>query len=375
MQFALLSFLLFRIYDFSIAYLAPFFIKFYGNFSHPKVLALFSLPKFIKSFANFDGIFYIRIASQGYEEFEQAFFPLYPLLMNLFSKVWDNKLVIGLLISNISFILGIFVFKKYLDLVVRDKNKVFWSLIFLLVFPTSFFFGAVYTESLFFLLIICAFYFFKKENFLLAGLFSYFAATTRFIASILIVPFMVYLFFKDKRFKLSLSKLIPLAAPLLGLTTYSFYLWKTFGNGLMFFTSQTAFSAGRSTKLIMLPQVYFRYLKIFLTASKNFQYFVSAVEFTLFSLVFFGVLWYGYKMWRRKNWDLTALSAFSLLNILVPTLTGTFLSTPRFSLLSLSFFVFLSEIKNRNLKLGIALIFILLHTVLLAYFIQGYFIS
>ena len=259
-------------------------------------------------------------------------------------------------------------------MVLKDKNRAFWTIVFLVIFPTSFFFGSLYTESLFFLFTVSFFYFLKKGNFLAAGVFGFFAALTRFVGVFLIVPALIY-FFAVKRRAKPISNLLTALTPLLGLGTYSYYLWKVYGDAFLFFSSQTAFSAGRSTSLVLLPQVYYRYFKIFLTSAKNFQYFVAAVEFSIFTLVFLGVLWFVYKVWRERNWDLTALSTFSFLNILIPTLTGTFLSTPRFSLLSLSFFVFLAQIKNGKLKLGIALIFILLHTVLLAFFIQGYFVS
>jgi len=45
-------------------------------------------------------------------------------------------------------------------------------LFFILTFPTSFFFGAVYTEGLFFLLFALTLYFLKKENYWLVSLFG-----------------------------------------------------------------------------------------------------------------------------------------------------------------------------------------------------------
>lgn len=371
MQLPVLAFFLLRVYDFVVAYFAPFFLKYGGNFSHPAVLKLFNLPAFIESFANFDGLFYIRIASQGYEQFEQAFFPLYPLLMSSFS----NKLIGGLLISNLSFLIGLFVFRNYLSLILKDKKQIFWTIIFLLVFPTSFFFGSLYTEGLFFLLVVSAFYYLKKENWLLVSLFGFLAATTRFVGVFLIVPIGLYYFLSRKKLNLKTLQLTALVAPLVGLGSYCFYLWRTFGSPFLFFTSQEAFSAGRSTKLILLPQVYFRYLKIFLLSEKNFGYLISALEFSVFTIVLLATGWFLFKKWKAKNWDLTILTFFSLINLLVPTLTGTFLSIPRFALLSLAFFIALSEIKSSRVKLMIALLFVLVHTVLLAYFIQGYFVS
>ena len=48
---------------------------------------------------------------------------------------------------------------------------------------------------------------------------------------------------------------------------------------------------------------------------------------------------------------------------------------PRYALTSLSFFIFLSLTKNLTIKLAIAVIFVILHIIMLAFFIQGFFIS
>jgi len=53
-----------------------------------------------------------------------------------------------------------------------NKENFFWLLFFILTFPTSFFFGAVYTEGLFFLLFALTLYFLKKENYWLVSLFG-----------------------------------------------------------------------------------------------------------------------------------------------------------------------------------------------------------
>src|SRR3989344_8080210 len=74
----------------------------------------------IFSWANFDGEHYISIAIFGYKMLEQAFFPIYPLLIQFFAKPFSydlfsallNSVIAGILISNISLLLAlIFLFK------------------------------------------------------------------------------------------------------------------------------------------------------------------------------------------------------------------------------------------------------------------------
>ena len=189
-------------------------------------------------------------------------------------------------------------------------------------------------------------------------------------------------------FILNTKYLILVVSPLIGLGLYCFYLWKTTGDPLFFLTSQPIFGANRSSHLILLPQVYWRYLKIFFTAAHDSRFYVAIVEFLIFNFVFIVLILdlfknLGIKNWKLirnlkleiRNYDLLALNIFSFANLILPTLTGTFSSIPRYSLFSLSFFIYISQIKNNFLKYLILLIFLFLHILLLGYFTQGYFIS
>src|SRR5690349_10070631 len=76
-------FLVWRISLFIVAWLAPFYIKTFGNkFPYRELLLLYKLPDWITSFANFDGVHYIWIAKDGYSaQYTQAFFPLYSIII------------------------------------------------------------------------------------------------------------------------------------------------------------------------------------------------------------------------------------------------------------------------------------------------------
>ncbi|MEX1052767.1 MAG: mannosyltransferase family protein [Patescibacteria group bacterium] len=379
MLFIFSIFLLWRAFDFVIAYFSPRFLPYLGHFSYVRDLDVIKLPDFIKSFANFDGLFYIRIAENGYSQFEHAFFPLYPGLINGLTTLFGgDSLIAGLIISNLAFLLALLIFKKYLENIFNNKNIAIWTIIFIILFPTSFFFGALYTESLFLLFSVLCFYFLDKKKFIRASVFAILASLTRFIGVFLFVPILVYILntkLKDTRNKI--QAFLYTLSPFIGLAIYSVYLYFTTGNFFEFFTSQEAFSAGRSTKLILFPQVIYRYIKIFITADVNFQYFISTLEFLVFLTFFVIISIQIYLIFKKQklNIALLSLSLFSLINLLIPTFTGTFLSIPRFALISLSFFIFLSLIKNKFIKSTIVIIFFITHIVLLAFFIQGYFIA
>src|SRR3989338_802593 len=212
--YILFLFIGFRLVDWLISYLAPFFIPYLGFFPYKELALNYNLPEFLTALANFDGAHYLLIAKNGYAQYQQAFFPLYPLLIRWLSPIFfNNHLLTALIISNISFLLGLLIFSKYLFLChaepvsasdftnKRSRNKfgmtknnlLIWTIIFLVTFPTSFFFGAVYTEGLFFLLFICALFFLKKDKLFLAGLFAFLATLTRLIGLFLIIFFVLKL--------------------------------------------------------------------------------------------------------------------------------------------------------------------------------------
>jgi len=386
MRFKIIAFifLLFSTGNLATAILAKYIIPYLGFFPYKEIAQQFNLPSFLTSFANFDGAHYLLIAKNGYTTYQQAFFPLYPLLIRWLSPLFSNNLLLtGLIISNLSFLVGLYIFSKYLKLTTNNQQLTVWVIIFLLVFPTSFFFAAVYTEGLSFLLFISTLYFLKKEKYGASSIFAILASLTKFLGVFLIIPILLTQMAKLKsqnrnlKLKASAKLLITLFSPILGLTIYSLYLWKTMGDPFFFLNSQWAFGAHRSSNIILLPQVYYRYLNIFFTANLNFQYFISLFEFFTFNFVFIILildLIENYKL-RIKNYYFLGLNLFSLVNLLLPTLTGTFSSIPRYTLFSLSFFIYLAQIKKLSLKIAIAIVFVILHIVILGFFSQGYFVS
>ncbi len=339
----------------------------YKGFFPYKGVALQYSKSFLSKAANFDGVHYLSIAEKGYSQYEQAFFPLYPLLIRLFGELFfGNLLLAGIFLSNLCFVLGTIllykVFKKEFG-----ERVAFWSVIFLIFFPTSFYFNVVYTESLFLFLFALGLYFLQKKKSFFAFLSFYFLGLTRVIG--VLASFVI----------LSFRKLLVFLAPFLGLLTYMFYLYKTTGDPLFFFTAQPSFGANRSTSFVLLPQVYFRYFKIFLKTPLNTAYFTAALEFISFTLVFFTFLFYFYKLiesLKKVGFSFeSSLLIYSLVSFFLPTLTGTLSSIPRYSLLAFSLFVFLGKYLQEKAKIVLLFAFLFLRIILTLLFAQGYFIS
>ena len=295
--------------------------------------------------ANFDGVHYLSIAEKGYFQFEQAFFPFYPLLIKWTAALLGNNyLLAGLLISHVSFLVALILLSYILRKHKFSEGVIFWTILFLLLFPTAFYFVSVYTESMFFLLILLSFYALTINNKWLYIVSSSLASATRLVGVFLLVP--------------------------VGLLAYMWYLRRSTGDPLFFVHAQPAFGANRSGgEIVLLPQVLWRYLKIFTSVSVyNYDLWIAVLELTSLLLVVF-LLWIA---WRRnvpKSWVL-----FSVFSVLVPTMSGTLSSMPRYILTAFPIYIALALYKKLP-KILIASVFYTLQSVLVILFTRGYLVG
>lgn len=388
----LIYFLGWRLYLFFIAFFSSLFIQHFGNrFPYKeKVLEITNLPAWVWGFGNFDGVHYLRIAQNGYTaQFSQAFFPLFPLLIHFFTyllkplfgasnldtSIYTDPIYFytGILLSNIFFLIAIYFFYKLIKIDYTEFVS-FNSVILLLTLPTAFYFGSIYTESLFFLLSVLAFYFMRKQNFLAAGAFSFLACFTRFLGIVLVVCLVVELitYFRTKGVSKNYLSIVKnffgvLIAPL-GLIIYMIYLKIDFNNSLYFLTAQPFFGAERGNSIVLLPQVFFRYLKILTSVSlKSFAFFNAFLEFTLTvgSLIF---TLFSFKKIRLSYF------IFSISCLMIPTLTGTLSSMPRYALMIFLILPFLVQFSRKYL-IYLYSILIILQIILLSLFIRGYWVA
>ncbi|MBV8073784.1 MAG: glycosyltransferase family 39 protein, partial [Candidatus Eremiobacteraeota bacterium] len=187
-----------------------------------------------------DAVHYIEIAVGGYYGTDMAFFPLYPALIALVSKLTGNHLLAGLIISNAAFFFGLLFFYK---LVEHQYNRTVAqrAVFYISIFPTAIYFSAAYTESLFFALTVASFYYIREHKWLAAGILGYFAALTRVEGVLLAVPMAIeWLGSPAAKSALqypldnALRPLAGIALIPLGLATYMGYLWVLRGDPLYF---------------------------------------------------------------------------------------------------------------------------------------------
>jgi hypothetical protein len=361
-------------------------IAFKDSFPYREFLNYYE-PPILRHLANFDGAQYITIARDGYREFQQGYFPLFPYLISYVSHLFAyNHLTTGLLISWVSFAGGIFLLHNYLKILTQRDPTTNWTIAFLFAFPASFFYVALYPESLFFFLMIGGLYTVATKKYYWAVLFGTLASLCKVQGVLLLLPYAVMILsttlLAKKRSLPTLTppQLLAIFSPLYGVVIYMFYLYSTYGDPFFFYHAQSAFGANRSaTEIILFPQVIYRYIKIFLTAQINFQYMIAVVEFGSFAVIAGGLIFHLWLTIRKGARSIDpnhlALNLFSWANLFLPTLTGTFTSLPRYALISLAAFVGFARIPNTNLKLILYTTFVVLHFVLYMYFLRGYFVS
>lgn len=345
------------------------------NITYPyldKISATF-LPQWIYAWAGFDGVHYVGIAMQGYHEFDQAFFPIYPHLVRSLHYFLGDYVMSGLLISHIAFIAGVVLFYEYAK-DVWGTQKASWMLAGLLAYPTAFFFTAVYTESLFLLFTIGSLYAVRKSKYLLAGMLAVLASLTRLQGVFLMIP-LFFLFWNFNKTSFSKSQVALMLSPLLGLGGYMAYLYHSTGDALYFLTSQASFGAQRSSELILLPQVYYRYLKIFSTADLSYHYGVAVMEFICISGALFIACYIGYYAYLKRNALELGIAFYSLAHLILPTLTGTFSSIPRYSLFALTTYIAFARLKSKPLKVSVLIGSLVTQLILVGLFIHGSFVS
>ncbi|MHB1296581.1 MAG: mannosyltransferase family protein [Anaerolineae bacterium] len=206
--------------------------------------------------SRWDSGFYLDIAQKGYAfgvpegQFSSVpFFPLLPILIGSGKFLLGDAVVAGLLAANLALMGASILFYR----LVEDEwgpavaERAVW---YLLIFPTSFFGSAIYTESLFLLSALGALYLFRKGQWEYAGLVGALATFTRLVG-ITVAPLLLVEWWVARRRRLAhIPRTAVLAAFMvpLGLIGYMVYLYLTFGDPLAF-----AHAAAEWDRTISLP--------------------------------------------------------------------------------------------------------------------------
>lgn len=348
------------------------------------------LPYFVWIWGNFDGYHYMKVAQEGYTPARLPFFPFYPLLIRFMHVLTHTPyLLSGLFISHLTFVVSLFVLYQLLKI---DKKEKLWIYFFLtlILFPTSYSYGAVYNDSLFILLASLTLLFGRKKQWLLATITGVLSTLTR-LNGLALCFFVLaeYLFPDDEIYQksFSLKKFSSLIKKrsnlrtlidskiiitlLIPLTYFGYlqYIQMTFGNWRYIYKAMEVWRQNVPTIPI---QVFWRYIKILvLYQHKDIIYLVALIEL-FFVLFYIAVIIYSFKKIRFSYWLYLAVS------IIIPATTGTFAGMPRYGLhlypLFLAIAILLSK-SNNLIRIIYIVSSIILMLAVVTLYTRGYFIA
>lgn len=168
-----------------------------------------------------DAIHYLAIAKLGYSDpASLPFFPLYPLLVRTLGYPVGSDPIAGVVISVLAFGVALRLLHKLtaLELGARAADA---TMLIVAFAPLSFFFSAVYTESLFLALSVGSIYAARRGRWRLAAGLGGLAAATRVTGVLLAVPLAIMYLRERRRPDRGLAWLLAVPA---GLGAYLAYL-------------------------------------------------------------------------------------------------------------------------------------------------------
>jgi Mannosyltransferase (PIG-V) len=313
--------------------------------------------------ANWDGTWFTSIASRGYVRLGgPAFFPLYPLTMRAAAPfVGGHYVVAGVLLSLLFFTLACLLLYRLLAEEFSPRIAL-WSVIFLSVFPTSFFFGAAYSESLFLFTSVVCFYLARRRRFWLAGLAGAAATLTRNSGLLLLLPMGMY--YMDARgWKLSRidRRVVSLALVPAGLVVYMAYLWARFGDALYFLHAEADWRRAFALPPVTLYRGAVDFVRTVrrLVVHRSFELSTPHNVVAMAAVILLLVLIVA--GWRRLPRPYTAYAIVSvLLPLCYPERTMPFMSMARFAVVVFPLFVTMALVTVRRPRLRVAAVVVCL---------------
>jgi 4-amino-4-deoxy-L-arabinose transferase-like glycosyltransferase len=325
---------------------------------HPNVV--------LDSLIHWDAGWFLRIAGQGYDFDSAPFFPMFPLLIRLFTFLTSNGITAGFLVSN----LALFIASYLLYHLVREdygEETATTTVFIMLFFPTAIFFTSIYSEAPFMAFALGAFYYARRERWLTAALLGACAALTRNVGVVLFFA-LLYLQYKNNGGRLNLKKALPLLLIPASLSIFMAVLWKCTGDPLAFAHSLNSeywgyrhFAYPGAGQLLNLS--------LFFTNSEFYSLFESGM-----ALLFLYLVVRSFKYIEDRS-----LLIFLVLGFLIPfssVVDNLPLGMPRYILVLFPGYITLARILHKNgLVMVFSIISAFVFSVICVMFVVGRWIS
>lgn len=296
----------------------------------------------LASWAKWDSVYYHDFIANGYKV--GPFFPLFSWLVGIINWVISNHQLLAAAIIVNSAALGSCIMLYKLARLEENENFALRAVFFLLIFPSSFFLVAHYTESLFMLIVLLAFYYANKKSWWLTGIFGFLACFIRTTGILIFPALLVYLVLDNWhqiRSKINWKSLIPLSLIPLGLISFMIYGWLRFGEPIAFIKNQTAF--GRHFEPNVLLTVKKQCLRNLIYPDKFFtEDATNAFNYLFFFSIFliFIILLFRYSS--------PSYAVLGFLFFIIPATSGTFISMNRFLLVLFPIYLLLAKLVPPN---------------------------
>lgn len=267
-----------------------------------------------------DACFYIEIANHGYVPNSETagFFPLYPLLTALVQRALGvTTEFAGVLVSNFSFLGSTLIFYKLARLIKDEHGFALQSVLAMLVFPTSFFYFAIYAESVYLFFALLGVYLAMKKypTFIGSGLALGISSLARPVGWLIDLVLLGELI-RKRRFDIKsiLSLGLGSALSIAGVILYVYYLYIVLGTFSAIPEAQSHWPRHWA-----LPwMTYFEGLRTLATPSilrdNWFAYVMNFID--LFSTSFTAVVILISFAWAKRGDFPWSLSAYSLIALL-----------------------------------------------------------
>jgi len=281
----------------------------------------------------FDVNWYTTVAEKGYGSIpgDDHYPPLFPLLIRLIKPITGNAFLAGLIISHIA---TLYALKLLYDLYTQWEGNLAGrnTLLYFLIYPTSFYLFSAYTESLFLVTTLLALRAMQGKSWNWAGFWVFCAISTRLQGAALLLP-MLYLMWKDTPL---LGKIQHWAGSVFAGTGMLFYL---FLRSTQVTDTAIPFSEPDWHARLVPPWETYAYaVRTLLSGKFNYIDFLNWFIMTLFIVL----LLLG---WRKIPMEYNLYTAFSLLIISIRIVeTQPLISMSRYSLTLFPVFLTISAV-------------------------------
>jgi hypothetical protein len=324
-------------------------------------------PNFIEAFSQWDGAWYLSIATDGYQwpgssdvQSNVVFFPLYPLLGRIAGWLVADAQWGLFIVSNVSLAFYLYFLYKLTchDL---DQPSASRAVLYAAIFPLSFIFSCLYSESTSFAFAIAAFYYARVGKWHLAIPLAILTTLTRLAGLAILVP-LAYEYLRQRGLE---PQALLLALIPGGTASFALYMWMLTGSPLAFASTQKAwfrsFAFPWQTLSMGLERVRWP-IGHYVTA-------IAIVDFASIAL-FLGLTLLVFKYLPAAYWlYCVPILLLSLSTIIDPTKAPPTGSIPRFLMALFPCFMILGKMgRNRYLDQAIRATFTILLGIISIYF-------